>query len=58
MVADDWAFARTNSAGTTTINATGEKVSEANQELFVFHKAADGEWRIVRYSFSTTTPPH
>ncbi len=29
VVADDWAFARTNSAGTTTINATGEKVAEA-----------------------------
>ncbi len=57
VVADDWAFARTNSAGTTTINATGEKVAEANQELFVFQKAADGEWRIARYSFSTTNPP-
>ena len=57
VVADDWAFARTNSAGTTTINATGQKVAEANQELFVFHKAADGEWRISRYSFSTTNPP-
>ncbi len=57
VVADDWAFARTNSAGTTTINATGEKVAEANQELFVFQKTADGEWRIARDSFSTTNPP-
>ncbi len=57
VIADDWAFARTNSAGTTTINATGAKVAEANQELFVFQKTADGEWRIARYSFSTTNPP-
>ena len=55
-VADGWAFARTNSAGTTTINATGDKFPEANQELFVFQKTGDGEWKIARYSFSTTNP--
>jgi len=55
MIADDWAFARTNSTGTTTINATGDRVLEGNQELFVLHKA-DDEWKIARYSFSTTQP--
>ena len=55
-VADDWAFARTNSAGTITINATGDKIPEGNQELFVFQKSDDGEWKIARYSFSTTNP--
>ncbi len=53
VIADDWAFARTNSSGTTTINATGDKVSEGNQELFVLQKT-DGDWKIARYSFSTT----
>ncbi len=57
LVADDWAFARTNSAGMTTIHVTGDKVAEANQELFVLQKMADGDWKIARYAFSTTNPP-
>ena len=57
-VAPDWAFARTNSAGTATVNATGTKSAEANQELFIFRKGADGKWKIARYCFSTTNPPH
>src|SRR6266478_2253694 len=57
QVAPEWAFARTNSAGTVTINAAGAKSAEANQELFIFKKGADGAWKIARYSFSTTNPP-
>lgn len=56
QVAPDWAFARTNSAGTVTVHATGEKGAEANQELFVFEKLG-GAWKIARYCFSTTNPP-
>ena len=56
-LAPDWAFARTNSAGTVTVHATGQRNAEANQELFLFRKDADGAWKIARYSFSTTTPP-
>ncbi len=55
QVADGWAFARTNSSGTTTINATGDRVAEGNQELFVLRKI-DGDWKIARYCFSTTNP--
>jgi len=55
VIADDWAFARSNSSGTTTINATGDKVAEGNQELFVLQKI-DGDWKIARYAFSTTNP--
>ncbi len=55
VIADDWAFARSNSSGTTTINATGDKVAEGNQELFVLQKI-DGDWKIARYGFSTTNP--
>ena len=55
VIADDWAFARTNSSGTTTINATGDKIPEGNQELFVLQKI-DGDWKIARYAFSTTNP--
>lgn len=54
---DQWAFARTHSIGTVTINATGEHGAESNNELFLFHKEADGAWKIARYIFSTTNPP-
>ncbi|MGC2494419.1 YybH family protein [Candidatus Binatus sp.] len=55
-IAPNWTFARTNSAGTVTVNATGVNSAEANQELFIFKKGADGSWKIARYSFSSTNP--
>jgi uncharacterized protein (TIGR02246 family) len=55
-VGPGWVFARTNSAGTNTDNATGQKSAEANQELFIFKKDTDEQWKIARYSFSTTNP--
>ena len=55
-LAPQWAFARTNSAGTTLDHATGTKSAEANQELFIFRKNDDGFWKIARYSFSSTNP--
>ncbi len=57
QLSSDWAFARTRSEGIVTINATGDTAPEANQELFVFKKQDDGEWKIARYIFSTTNPP-
>jgi len=56
-MAPDWVFARTNSAGTVEVHATGAGGPEANQELFLFQKI-DGAWRIARYCFFTTNPPH
>ena len=56
VMAPEWAFVRTNSAGTQKVNATGATSAEANQELFIFKKGDDGKWRIARYSFSTTNP--
>ena len=56
-LSDQWAFARTHSLGTVTINATGESAPEGNNELFLFHRDADGTWKIARYIFSTTNPP-
>jgi uncharacterized protein (TIGR02246 family) len=53
----EWAFARTNSAGTAKIHATGAEEKESNQELFIFKKDTDGKWRIARYCFCVTTPP-
>ncbi len=58
VVSPTVAYARTRSAGTTTIVADGAKVSEANQELFVLVRRNDEDrWRIGRYIFSTTNPP-
>lgn len=53
----DWAFARTRSEGTVTIKATGQSGPEANQEIFLFHRSGNGDWKIARYIFSTTNPP-
>lgn len=57
QMAPDWAYVRTNSAGTTHHASTGRTGAEANQELFIFRKGSDGRWRIARYSFSPTSPP-
>jgi uncharacterized protein (TIGR02246 family) len=56
VTGQDWAFARTSSAGTTKSLATGQRNAEGNQELFVFRKV-DGSWKIARYCFCTTNPP-
>ena len=56
-VAPEWAIARTRSEGFVTVNATGNRGPEANQELFVLQKQDDGNWKIARYIFSTTNPP-
>jgi uncharacterized protein (TIGR02246 family) len=55
-MAPNWVFARTGSAGTVKVHATGAGGPEANQELFLFQKIG-GAWKIARYCFSTTNPP-
>jgi uncharacterized protein (TIGR02246 family) len=57
VMAPNWAYVRTNSAGATGHASTGKTTAEANQELFIFRKGGDGGWRIARYSFSPTNPP-
>jgi ketosteroid isomerase-like protein len=56
LMAPNWAYVRTNSAGVTSHASTGKTTAEANQELFIFKKGEDAEWRIGRYSFSPTNP--
>jgi uncharacterized protein (TIGR02246 family) len=55
-MSEDYAFARTASAGTVQLKAGGEG-KEANQELFVMKKEGGG-WKIARYCFCSTLPPH
>ena len=57
-ISSDWVFARTNSAGHTLNHATGATSAEANQELFLLHREADGLFKIARYAFSSTNPPN
>jgi uncharacterized protein (TIGR02246 family) len=57
VMAPTWAYVRTNSAGTTDHHSIGKTTAEANQELFIFKRGSDGNWRIARYSFSPTNPP-
>ena len=53
-VKDDVAYARTHSAGTATVVATGASGSEQNRELFVFTRGTNG-WKIARYMFNKTS---
>jgi uncharacterized protein (TIGR02246 family) len=57
QIAPNWAFVRTRSDGFVTINATGDKMPEGNQEFFLFENTDKNEWKIARYIFSTTNPP-
>jgi uncharacterized protein (TIGR02246 family) len=57
LMSPEWAFVRTDSAGTNKINATGAISAEGRKDLFIFHKDAGGVWKIARYSFSSTDPP-
>jgi uncharacterized protein (TIGR02246 family) len=57
QVAPDWAFVRTDSNGFVTVHSIEQRVPDANHELFVLKKGGDGQWKIARYSFSSTLPP-
>jgi len=50
-VKGDFAYARTHSAGTSTVVATGVTGPEANRELFIFARTPNG-WKIARYLFN------
>jgi uncharacterized protein (TIGR02246 family) len=51
VVKGDVAYALTHSAGTATVVATGASGPEANREMFVFARGANG-WKIARYMFN------
>ena len=50
-VKGDFAYARTHSAGTSTVVATGVSGPEADRELFIFARTRNG-WKIARYLFN------
>lgn len=57
VLGNGWALARTNSSGTVKIHATGARLPERNQELFLLQKQKSGAWKIARYAFSNTARP-
>jgi uncharacterized protein (TIGR02246 family) len=50
-VKGDFAYARTHSAGTSTVVATSASGPEENRELFIFARTRAG-WKIARYMFN------
>jgi uncharacterized protein (TIGR02246 family) len=51
MVFDDYAVARSTSAGTVSVKATNQSSPDTNRELWVLRKV-DGKWKIARYMFN------
>lgn len=47
-VFDDWAFARTEVAGTVTVHGSGEVVDVDTKQIVIYTRGADGAWRIAR----------
>ena len=56
LLSPEWALLRTTSTGVVKILANGAEVPGSNQELFLLRKT-DGQWKIARYSFSSTVRP-
>jgi uncharacterized protein (TIGR02246 family) len=55
VVSNEWAFLRSTSSGTMKVLATGVESPAQTQELFILHKQS-GQWKLARYSFSSTQP--
>lgn len=51
VTSDESAYALTRSAGEQTVLANGSTSAEANREIFIFHRGAEG-WKIARYMFN------
>ena len=53
---EDLAYGRTTSEGQQEILATRAQSKEANNELFIFRKEEEEQWKIHRYIFATSNP--
>lgn len=51
----DYAWARTNSKGSTEILATAQTIPVENKELFLLQKE-NGQWKISHYMFNNNKP--
>ena len=55
VLSDKWAMARSRSKFTVKVGDAAPQ-PDANHELFMFQKRDDGQWKIARYSYSSTSP--
>jgi uncharacterized protein (TIGR02246 family) len=51
VASDDVAYALTHSNGSQLNRATNDTTTEANREIFIFHRV-DHAWKIARYMFN------
>jgi uncharacterized protein (TIGR02246 family) len=51
IVFNDYAIARSTSAGTSLVKATNQSAPDTNRELWVLRKVG-GKWKIARYMFN------
>lgn len=54
LVAGDFAYATTHSAGTRYLKESKETVPEINRELWIFRRV-DADWKIARYCFNKSS---
>lgn len=55
-VAGEWAFERYSYKSTDTPKAGGPPVEDTGWGLVIYHRDADGKWRVARDAFSTEAP--
>jgi uncharacterized protein (TIGR02246 family) len=51
IIFDDYAIARSTSAGTALVKATNQSAPDTNREIWVLRKVG-GKWKIARYMFN------
>ncbi len=56
QVAGEWAFERYSYRSTDTPKAGGAPVEDTGWGLVIYHRDADGKWRVARDAFSTEAP--
>lgn len=56
ILAGDWAFVRTTSAGTVGLKETGQTALESHEDVFFLNRQQDGSWKIARYIYNSNIP--
>ncbi|MEO0543265.1 MAG: SgcJ/EcaC family oxidoreductase [Pseudomonadota bacterium] len=56
QMGSDWAFIRSKGVATLTHLESGAEVPASNQEIFLFQRLDEDDWKLARYIFTTTQP--
>ena len=56
VVTGDWAFERYSYRSTDTPKAGGQPIVDTGWGLVIYHRDADGKWRVARDAFGTDQP--